>query len=146
MPALRDEVRSTSDDAGPPPPPVAREQPQARPTPAPTTGLRSAGVVVGAIGLVALAGGSVSGILALSTESAANELCPTRVCTTKEGYDKHVQASTEALASTILFGVGAVAVAAGVTLFVLAPPSTSPTGARALVRWRGREVVFAVRW
>lgn len=85
------------------------------------TGVQIAGIVVGASGVVALAVGAVFGALTLSDVSDAEEdptLCPEQRCT-PAGRDAIDGARAKGIASTILLGIGALAVGGGITLFVV---------------------------
>ena len=104
------------EDAGAPPP-VAVDEGD------PGFGYHVGGIVVGAAGLIAIGVGSVLGIVASGklSDSNANGHCDAQDTCDAVGLDLRQQAKDAALVSTILFVGGGVAVAAGITLFVLAP-------------------------
>jgi len=83
---------------------------------------RTIGIVLGAGGLVAIAGGSVMGVLAKSTYDDAKSHCPAgpHACDAS-GVDGGDRAYGQATASTILFVAGGALVATGLTLFLTAP-------------------------
>jgi hypothetical protein len=101
--------------ASPPTPP-----PQAGP--APGAGQRIAGVAVAGAGLVGVALGAVFGLDAKSThDEALDEHCRTETICTAEGATLVDDAQTSATVSTIAFGLGAAALAAGAVLYFTAP-------------------------
>lgn len=88
--------------------------------------LKTAGFVVGGVGVVGIGLGAVFGILASGDVSSAEDdatLCPNKVCT-PAGREQIDSASTKATVSTIGFAVGGAALAAGVLMILLAPSST----------------------
>ncbi|HEX7601685.1 MAG TPA: hypothetical protein VF316_08775, partial [Polyangiaceae bacterium] len=97
--------------------------------PAPVSGSstqKTAGFVVGGLGVVGLVLGGVFGGLASSKASSAKSdatLCPNKVCT-PAGRDAVNSASGMATISTIGFIGGGVALAAGAVLILTAGPST----------------------
>jgi hypothetical protein len=90
------------------------------------SGQRMAGYVVGGVGVVGLVLGSVFGIRAISQNDDSLTACapddPTRC--TPHGKDLRDSAQTSATISTIAFGVGGAALAAGVVLVLTAPSSS----------------------
>jgi hypothetical protein len=84
------------------------------------TGRRKGGVVAFAGGLVAIGAGSLFGLAALSERSKSDAACPVfdgeRRCTSA-GTSAMAKANTEAWASDIGFGLGAIGVAVGTILF-----------------------------
>lgn len=123
----------------PPAPPVAEEvpvpPPPKEPAPSRSNGLRTAGFFVGGAGIVAIGVGAAFGLRASSQASDADAFCQGRFCT-PEGLAGHDDAQASALVSTIAFGVGLVAVAAGVYL-VLANPKAASSASRSagVFRW-----------
>ena len=89
----------------------------------PGFGFHVGGIVVGAAGLIAIGVGSALGLVASGKlgDSNANGHCDTADTCDAIGLDLRQQAKDAALVSTILFIGGGVALAAGITLFVLAP-------------------------
>ncbi len=91
-------------------------------------GQRAVGLVLGGLGVVGCAVGAGFGIQAMSKDGDAADHCrgddPTR-CDAR-GVELGAQAHDAATFSTIAFGAGAAALAAGVVVFVTAP---SPKGA-----------------
>ncbi|HEY1956418.1 MAG TPA: hypothetical protein VGH28_12420 [Polyangiaceae bacterium] len=86
------------------------------------------GIVTGAIGLVAIGVGSAFGLIAgdhlkesNSTHCDINDTCDA------VGLQLRSEAKDAALASTILFVAGGVALAAGITIFLLAPHKKTTT-------------------
>jgi hypothetical protein len=123
------ELRATA-----PAPPVAAPQPStpmapARPAPsAQGSPLRTAGLVVGGVGVAALVGGAVTGILGLNKQSSLNGKCPDHVCTYSSAAEQSsFQSDKDSLktlgaATTGLLIGGGVLAAAGVTLFIAGAP------------------------
>jgi len=94
------------------------------PPPAPTASspLRPIGIVVGALGIVGVGVGLGFGINAMSKNNEALTHCPmSPQCNDQLGVDLTHDAQGSATASTIAFIVGGVMLAAGVTLFLVAP-------------------------
>jgi hypothetical protein len=88
---------------------------------------RTIGYVLGGVGLASLGVGTLFGMLAAKQAGDAEDdasLCPDKLCT-KEGRKEIDSAETKALISTIGFGVGVAALAAGVTLVLTNPDSPS---------------------
>lgn len=111
-------VEDFSRDAVPEPPP-----------PSPFGAQRIAAIAVGAAGVGGVVAGSVFGMNAKSAyEKAMGDpsLCPTKKTCYPEGKSLVDQAQSDALASTITFIAGGVALAGGVVLFVTAPSSAAP--------------------
>ena len=119
----------------PPPPPVDRA-----PEKAPDGTMRTAGIVVGVTGLVAIGVGAVTGFVALAASSDLKDACSRpilsvlRVAAASSDLDD--KARTFGTVSTITFISGAALLAVGTILFV-ASPSTSRQGARGLPRYAG---------
>lgn len=92
---------------------------------------RTVGFVLAGVGVAALGVGAVFGILASGQAGDAEDdatLCPGKVCT-DAGREEIDGAETKALISTIGFGVGIAAAAAGVVLIVTSGGSRSPSEA-----------------
>jgi hypothetical protein len=105
-------------------PPAATTGPAAPPPPAepPSDGsaLRTAGLVVGGVGLAAVVAGAITGGLAVSQNGKAKDNCSGTVCN-QDGLDAINRTRPLGNASTALFVVGGAGLAAGVLMFVLAP-------------------------
>lgn len=104
----------------PPPPPPPEES-------SPGTPMRIAGGAIGGVGLVGIVVGSVFGVIASSKLSESNDgnHCDAQNTCDSTGLALRSQAKDAALISTIMFIAGGVALATGITLFVLAPKSKS---------------------
>lgn len=107
-------------DAPPPPPPV--EESGGAGTP-----MRIVGGALGGVGLVGIVVGSVFGIIASSklSESNADGHCDDANTCDPIGLAARSQAKDAATVSTIMFIAGGVALAAGITIFALAPSKKS---------------------
>lgn len=99
-----------------------------------TNGLRIAAFVAGGVGIAALGVGAVFGGLATSDVGKADPLCPEKKCNA-EGFALIEGAQTKALASTIGFGVGGAALAAGVVLFFVSRSPSKEPGPEAPRAW-----------
>jgi hypothetical protein len=112
--------------------PSADNTPSAAPTaPGVRSNTKTVGLVVGSVGAAALAVGGVFGALSFSKWSSAQTACKTSVACANHAQamsDKN-DAATNATVSTVGFVAGGLAVAAGVTLFLLAPGSGGNRGA-----------------
>ncbi len=109
------------EDKPPPPPPPPEESGGAG------TPMRIAGGALGGVGLVGIVVGSVFGIIASSklSDSNADNHCDAANTCDSIGLAARSQAKDAATISTIMFIAGGVALAAGITLFVLAPSKKS---------------------
>ena len=123
VPALADEPQN------PPPPPLPVVPEIAPPPPPSASPLRPIGIVVGAVGLVGVGIGIGFGINAKSKNDEALTHCPASPqCSDQQGVDLTHDAQASATASTVAFIVGGVALATGITLFIVAPrPARGPT-------------------
>lgn len=96
--------------------------------------LRTAGFVVGGIGVASLVVGGITGILAMGQASIYRDACnrsvTPNVCD-QRGYDAAQQLKTLAPLSTITVIAGGVLVAGGVTMILLAPKTSSAEKPRA---------------
>lgn len=103
-----------SDSAGEGPKPPTEEG--ARPA---STTLRTAGFVIGGVGVAALAAGVVTGLFAVDRKGAVEERCPRPHDCTDEGVAAAGEGSTFATVSTVAFLCGAAAAGAGVALVLI---------------------------
>jgi hypothetical protein len=141
-------------------PPKAPAGPPAVLVPASST-QRTAGIVVGAVGLGAVAVGSIFGIVALNRKSElesafesnascrgsyASGSCTSAAHEQLDGLES--SASSAATLSTVFMIVGGVAVATGATLFFLAPSSSSRGALRVMpqVTATSRALVLGATW
>jgi hypothetical protein len=91
--------------------------------PAPSSGLRTAAYITGAIGVVGLGVGSYFGVRAISKNSQAETHCPKGdLCDDAQGPSLTSQAKNAAVVSNITIGVGAAFVVAGVVLYLSSEP------------------------
>jgi hypothetical protein len=108
------------------------------------TGARTAGWIVGAVGVGAVAVGSVLGILALSKRSASDSLCTMGVCRDQAALDDYDVAKSAALAADIALAVGVVSVAVGgYLLFTSSAKAQPPLAANSLGSFRVSGVGFS---
>lgn len=84
--------------------------------------LQIAGIAVGGAGVAGLVIGGVMGGLVLSRKSTVDEQCDDELCDTQEGIDAASEGATFSTVSTVAFVVGAAALGAGITMFVLGMP------------------------
>ncbi len=84
--------------------------------------LQIAGIAAGGAGVVGLVIGGVMGGLVLSRKSTVEEQCDDTFCDTQEGIDAASEGATFSTVSTVAFVVGAAALGAGITMFVLGMP------------------------
>lgn len=106
------------------------------PTPPPPTSssastTQTIGFISGGVGLAALAGGVVTGILAKDAERRAQDQCIGFVCpeTTRADFDS---AQSTALLSNVLFIAGGVLAATGITLVIV---GSGHSESRSTARW-----------
>jgi hypothetical protein len=117
--------------------------PEGTPVPAPGPGVppppgaphptRTAGLIVGGVGLAALGVGGIFGALTLSEKSAAASACPaaSHVCTdpskVSDAQGHHSTAETDSWVSTIGLGAGLVGVGVGAYLMLRHGTAESPS-------------------
>jgi hypothetical protein len=103
-------------------------------TGAPRSGgaLRTAGYVTGAAGLLGVAAGAVTGILALQKKGSLATLCPVPAQCGPEGQAVARDGKTFGTASTVGFAVGVPLAAAGALLVLLGGPKTPEVRAAVL--------------
>lgn len=104
--------------------------------------LRTVGLVVGGVGVAALLGGVVTGLMANSAFSTLERDCPNRACATSAQLDGASRVSSLATVTNIFLVGGGVLAAGGAILFAVSPPraeqvrvSFSPTGAQLAVQF-----------
>jgi hypothetical protein len=128
----------------PPPPVVLRSASGASDTPATASGtsLRLAAYISGGVGIVGLAGGLVTGLMAVKKHSEAEKDCENHVCP-PDGQGTGAVDDFRAMrtVSTVFYGVGAAGVAAGVVFWLLAPDSPAASQAYALAPWSDARTV-----
>lgn len=89
---------------------------------------RNLGFVSGGVGLVGIAIGAVTGILAIGDKDTVGKFCNAQTCTDQKGLDAARDGRTVSAVSTASFAIGAAALAAGVVLVL-----TSKSGAKSVV-------------
>ncbi len=93
------------------------------------SGLKTTGYAVGGVGLAALVGGVISGVLAKDAEGKASDRCIGTVCPEDAERDFQSASDTAMLANVLLIS-GGVLTATGVTLVILGSKRSSPEAAR----------------
>jgi hypothetical protein len=86
------------------------------------------GLVVGAAGVVGIGVGSFFGLRSFSKNGEAEDHCPNQNCRDAAGVTLTEDAKNAATASNIAFGVGLVALAGGVVLYLTAPSASGSAG------------------
>ena len=141
-------------EGGPKPPhstpPSSVSSPDAPPasgasSPPPGSGLRTAGFVVGGLGLAGLAVGAGFGVAAVMKQSRSNAICPGTTCSREfeDAIPLNHEARTFARVADVAIGVGAAGVVAGVVLLWVAPRKASGVTVGGAVD--GRSGVVVVR-
>ncbi len=121
-----------------PGPVVAAENGASREAP-PTSGRRTAGFVVGGVGIAGLAAGSVTGILALADHSAAESGCPLHKGCSAEIVNRASTGKSLSVVSTVALAAGAVGVGVGLYLVLSSDGSkAAPTAGLTLLPDGGR--------
>jgi hypothetical protein len=95
--------------------------------PEPPAGNKAPAFVVGGVGLLGLAVGSVLGAMAMSDWNASKSDCSATNCTASlrpKAVTEHDSAKTEAAASSVAFVLGGAAIAVGAYLYLSAPEAT----------------------
>ncbi len=86
---------------------------------------KSVGFVVGGVGVLGVAAGSLFGLMASSKWSASKNDCGSTSCPNRPAaVSEHDTAASDATLSTVAFVAGGAALAAGVILFLTAPHGT----------------------
>jgi hypothetical protein len=99
------------------------------------------GAAAGGVGVVGLGMGTAFVIVALSTRSAANLVCPDATCPTRSGSQKWSDAVVASNISTAAFIVGGAGLLAGATLWFTAPAAKGtqvgayPGGVQLRMEW-----------
>jgi serine/threonine-protein kinase len=115
----------------------ARVHPDALPLPRPSAepepggGQRSAGVILGGVGLAGVVVGSILGLRAKSLHDDAIERCSGSPCPDAEGVRLNGEAQSAALVSNVAFGAGLALVGAGAVIWLTAPRAKADTPASA---------------
>jgi hypothetical protein len=111
-----------------PPSPTAQPLPATPPPDVPPPGAskawHTAGIVVGVTGIAGVGASMILGVLTKDKSADANEFCGTTTCRDPRGVTLEHQASTLGTAATAAFVAGAAFVAAGVTIYLVAPKSS----------------------
>jgi hypothetical protein len=84
-------------------------------------------IVAGGVGVVGLGIGTVTGAIALSKKSDAQNACPGSQCTTQDGVNKWGDAASTGNVSTVALIIGGVGVAGAAVLWFTAPSGGSST-------------------
>lgn len=125
----------------PPDPALAAKNEPAQPSPAKPapkddddgSGQRAIGYIVAGVGVVGLAVGGVTGLMAMSANNEAKDKCPQEGgCANKDGVDANENAKSLGLVSTIGFGAGAALLVGGAVLVFTAPKGSSKEAARGM--------------
>ena len=119
-------------------PAVSAAAPVVAPPPAPTPvaappepaaqgggGVRTAGYAVAAVGVAALAGGVVAGLVSKSKESSAKDECRGTICPAATESKFNSASSMATVANILLIGGGALT-AGGIGMIVLGGPKSEP--------------------
>lgn len=111
--------------------PVAARSSVAPPNPNAAGGtLKTAGIIIGAAGLVTIGVGTVFGLSAKSKNDEAAGMCSGLECSTAHAITLTEEARTAATISTVGFVAGGALLAGGVVLYLLAPKGESKTALR----------------
>lgn len=105
--------------------PASTPEDRAPPPVEPSSTLKTAGIVVGAAGVVGVAVGSYFGLSASSKNNQSKDTCDSNNVCDKAGFELREDAKSAATVSTITFGVGAALLAAGVVLYLVSPDGDS---------------------
>jgi hypothetical protein len=119
-----------------PPPPVISHNVEPLDEPAPAkNSLRLYAYVAGGIGLTGLGAGVVTGLMATSSHSKAEDECDAGICDpTGAGPDAVDDFHSMRTVSTVCYSVGVVGLATGVVLWLLSPDAP-PAQAQGLAPW-----------
>lgn len=124
-------------DPAPPPRKANPNLPPESPKPATDTAFsnqRIAGLLVGGLGLVGVGVGTAFGVIAFDKYDESNDgHCDGGNQCDQAGVDLRDEGLTAGTVSTVMFVVGGIALAGGVTLFVTAPTATDSVSAKVSV-------------
>jgi hypothetical protein len=98
--------------------------------------LRVAGLVVGGVGLVAIAVGAYFGVQAIDKSNAANDRCTPELCLDAEAVAINEDAKAAANVANVTIGLGAAAVVAGIVMVIVGVDEPAST---AIVPWTSRD-------
>lgn len=128
----KDLVIETGPALPPPPPPVTPPPSEGSTSPSSSSSMKTAGFIVGGVGILGLGLGTIFGLSAKSNWDDAQSACRPGACGPgSEAQNLKDSASSSGTLSTIAFVVGGAALATGIVLLVVAPPSrSSSTSAR----------------
>ncbi len=87
--------------------------------------MRTAGIVVGVVGILGVGTSIALGAVAKSKNSDANAACSGSICRSQAGVDAAHSAGSFATGSTVAFVAGLGLVATGVVLYIAAPGRSS---------------------
>jgi hypothetical protein len=147
VPSLQDEPAPSAAGAAVAPTPATTPV-KASPPPAPSTPpaaqsegstQRTLGFVIGGMGIVGVAVGSVFGILAMGSESSSKNLCPTDACASAAAVQDDANARTQANVSTVAMIAGGAVLVTGVVIYFTAPKGKTVTGLRVMPAVGGGE-------
>jgi hypothetical protein len=112
------------------PAPAPAPAPVAPPAPPASDGSsqRAMGLVVGGVGIVGVALGTVFGLRAISDNKNAKSLCPQDFCASAAGVQDNSDAKSAATVSTVAMIAGVAGVAGGAILYLTAPKGAPRTG------------------
>lgn len=111
--------------------------------------LRTAGIVVGALGLASVAAGVVTGVLSMGYAQTVHQHCDLNNACDPTGLDAASSGNVTAPVSTITLIAGGVLVATGITLFVIGKPGKKEAPRASLVPLvtpQGAHATFALRF
>jgi hypothetical protein len=97
-----------------------------KPSTAGGSGVRTAGYVVTGVGILGLAAGGVTGLMAMQSNNRSKELCPELRCANQQGVDAAQSARTFGTVSTIAFIGGGVLTAAGLGMVLAGGGKSKP--------------------
>jgi hypothetical protein len=112
--------------APPPPSPLPAPMPAEVPAPSGGSGRRTAGFVVGGVGILALGVGAFFGVRAIAKSSDAKARCSPARCTDPQAVSTNDDAKVAAIVSDIGIGLGLAGLGVGVFLLVTAPSAPEP--------------------
>jgi tetratricopeptide (TPR) repeat protein len=108
-------------------PPPTDTHPLAPPpdAPSPGSGMRTAGIIVGAVGIAGVGTSLLLGLAAKNKNDDANAVCNGSACASQTGVDLAKTAGSYATGSTIAFAAGLALLGGGILLYALAPSASS---------------------
>lgn len=106
--------------------------------PPPSSTQKTLAFVAGGLGVIGLGVGAATGLMAVSENDKAKQLCPTEgACSNRQGVDASDSAKSFGTVSTVSFVAGGALLVTGVVLYLTAPSSSKASGRASIAPFVG---------